>query len=132
MPASQLTLAFPEEALARGADIFEVLLADWGTDPSDRWPLSVVSTGNADQPTFSITPVGVAIGPRSTVDRAWLSWNTQQEWQPGVFGEGFAQFLSRPVSVEQPIYFGVPAKDTGTLRSPLSNPIGTAMQQNLF
>ncbi len=132
MATSQLSIAFPEQALSKSSDIFEVLLTDWGTDPSDRWPLSLVSTATVDQPTFPITPSGVCIGPRSTVDRAWLSWNTQEKWTQDIFGEAFSQFLSRPLSLEQPIYFAVPAKNTGTLESPLTNPIGTAMSRNLF
>lgn len=124
MATSQITVWVPEQAVARAHDIFEVMLADWGTASTDCYPDAQTS-----QPSFPITPVGVAIGPRSTVDRCWVAWNTQQAWA-GALGASFAEFLTRPLSVGQPLYFGTPAKDGPVISAPGN--IRTAMAEQLF
>lgn len=131
MPASQDTLYSPEDATSTGQDIFEVVVEDWGTDSTDRWPLGAAGgMVTADQRGFPFTPAAVVLGPRSTVDRVWLSWNTFKKWP---LGSGFQQFLYRTLSVDNPIVYSLPAGN-GVLNSALvgDTPIGAAFTQGLI
>lgn len=61
-----------QEAQQRGLDIYEVLYKDWGLSSDgtigDQWP----PFGN---PGIGVSLAGIAIGPRSLVDQAWLTYN---------------------------------------------------------
>ena len=128
MPASQISLPLPQQINSSAQDVFDVLLVDWGTASTDRYPLSSASAGS-DQESFPFTPKGVIIGPQSTIDRAWCSWNPQV-----ITGNLAAFFPARHLSLDTPISFALPAGQ-GTLPEtppPLTQPITFAMQRSLL
>lgn len=93
-----------DEAKQRGIDVYEVLYKDWGmTDPIanpgqwDQWP---------PQNSASIAPslAAVAIGPRSTVDRAWMTYNLQKNLQT-LSGAAPPTERYRQFSVDAPLFF---------------------------
>lgn len=88
-----------QDAISRGLPVWEVLYEDWGN--------AIVSTStNASFPpigSLSIPTVyGVSIGPRSTVDRAFVSYDRQK-----IVSSAY-DYL-RPVSVGAPLLFTQPA-----------------------
>jgi hypothetical protein len=76
-----------KDAIARGHDLYEVIFNEWGfRDPGDptgdyknlQWPPTSVDTATPNGPTEVSVPTalaGIAIGPQSTVDRCWVSFN---------------------------------------------------------
>jgi hypothetical protein len=77
MPQSLHSFPF-EDALARSNDVFELEFTDWGVR-SDT-PGAVTPEINLQWPPPGSRPVpssvaAVAIGPRSTIDRCWYTWD---------------------------------------------------------
>jgi len=103
----------PEQAIARGQDVVDVLLQDWGSSVDDAYPILTASGVLG----LSFTPAAVMIGPWSTVDRCWATWNSQSN------GLGFERGVIKPLSVDTPISFALPGNNTGTpIRTGLINP----------
>src|SRR5690606_1035346 len=90
-----------EDAVARGHDVFSVLLDRWGTANTDRFPPVL---GGRPHPSFPYSVQGIALGPRSTVDRAWVSWNTQQS-QLGILHVQEAEAMLHCLTHERPLMF---------------------------
>ncbi len=86
-----------DEAVQRGYDVFEVLYRDWGLNLGanvDAWPpIGLLSIPNS--------VAGIAIAPRSTVDRAWLTYNLLNKPPPPGIGTG-AGGISQPGIVIPP------------------------------
>ena len=97
-----ITVLTPEEAVARGHDAFDVILSNWAGSALDTYP--VVNSG-ARQASFPFTPQAVIIGPESTVDRCWFSWNSQK---PNI-ASFIPENLTRQLSVDSPLFFSQPA-----------------------
>jgi hypothetical protein len=64
-----------DEAQQRGVDVYEVLVNNWSRndvgEKNLQWP-------PAGQQAVSLSLAGIAIGPRSTIDRCWVSYNLQK------------------------------------------------------
>lgn len=129
MATSILTALTIEEAIARSHDVFTVLLEDWGTASTDRYPLAVAANGVTviNQAAFPQTPAGIAIGPNSTVDRAWLSWNTQKGLQPSLQIQE-PESMAHIITHERPLMFAQPA-GVGRSTSVLTPPSGGFMRE---
>lgn len=70
-----------EDALARSEDAYEVEFKDWGWRgalPTANVPSINFQFPPPGQPGLSSSVAAVAIGPRSTVSRCWLSWNRRK------------------------------------------------------
>jgi hypothetical protein len=101
-----------DEAQQRGFDVYEVLFSDWGmTNPLvapfvwDQWP-------PFPSPAISKSLAALAIGPRSTVDRAWLTYNLQKN--ANVFDPANPPTTRvRHFSVDAPLLFVQPAGAPG-------------------
>jgi hypothetical protein len=121
----QLAAISPEEALQRGFDVFDVTLINWGFDVKDSYP--IVNGPLVPNLGFPFTPQGVMIGPRSTVDRCWVSWNNERTIP------GNSNFVTREVSVDTPIFFSLPANapNRGITPAPASL-ITDAQDKNLL
>jgi len=76
---SQFTI---EEAIARDFDTWELLITDWGqrTTPADEYSWSFPKIGQKGLPSVQ----GIAIGPRSTVDRCFVSYSIQKVVSGGI------------------------------------------------
>ena len=96
-----------EDAIARGHDVFEVIFTGWGVSPSNP-PTVLADFTNLQypqpgQPGLPATLAGIAIGPKSTVDRAWVTFNLGK--RADVTQPVNAYNLIREVSVESPLVF---------------------------
>lgn len=140
------------DAVNTSQDVYEVQFPSWGVrtvaagqaavNPNFQWP-------PPGQSAILPSLAGIAIGPRSTVDRAWVSWYRQK-----ASGAGANTFSSvgttpiptsrvRPLSRKSPLMFAqttatgilpstnpnIPAGPTGY--NPNNSP-GYAMQQGLL
>lgn len=96
-----------EDAIARGHDVFEVVFTNWGISPNnpptvlaDFTNLQYPQPGN---PGLPATLAGIAIGPKSTVDRAWVTFNLGKRADVTQPVDGYN--LIREVSVTSPLVF---------------------------
>lgn len=117
--------AFPlDEAVANGQDVYEVIVTEWGLKEAGApapsafintlWPPPV---GNVVQPGLGVTLAGIAIGPRSTVDRCLVTYNLQGPKAVVVP----QQDRVRRLSVDSPLYF-VQAANAGARADVALNP----------
>jgi hypothetical protein len=70
-----------EDALARSEDVYEVEFRNWGersAAPAPNVPDRNFQFPAPGQPGLPSSLAAVAIGPRSTVSRCWLSWNRRK------------------------------------------------------
>lgn len=126
-----------DDALASSQDVYEVQFPDWGVRTQPAAQASVNPNFQFPPPGIAAIPTSLAalaIGPRSTVDRAWVSWDRQklvaaipgtQEVNPIV-----KESRLRRVSVEHPITYACASK-RGILPSTLvSPPVANLFQNN--
>lgn len=87
-----------DEAQQRGVDVYEVLVTDWGRadlpTPVITWP----PAGS-----IPVSLAGIAIGPRSTVDRAFVSYNLQKQRLVGIDPDTTDRI--RRLSLDSPLIF---------------------------
>lgn len=109
-----------DAAIASGHDVFEVVLENWGEAFEDRYPTE-------DQTSFPATVAGVALGPLSTVDRVWLTWNA---------GRAFANntpispwYMTRCLTAEHPIMF---SQQAGEGLSAINNTATYINEQRMY
>lgn len=114
MSTSTLQLG-PDSVLPNSQDVFDVVLFNWGTNSGDRYPLALdpatlaqlaASTG------FPWSPAAVTLGPLSTVDRAYLSWDSLTTGRAGTslgprYGRNSA--VVRVVAKDCPVFFPLSA-----------------------
>ncbi len=101
-----------QEAAQRGQDVFEVLFESWGAPDLVTPSYRNLTYPQPGQPGVPISLAGIALGPRSTVDRAWVTFNLQKP--PSVLtGEATASDRVRRLSLGTPLYFTQAGK-TGT------------------
>lgn len=118
-----------EDAVARAHDVFEVVFTDWGitgaNPPVDFTNLQFPQPG---QPGLPITLAGIAIGPKSTVDRAWVTYNLGK--RANVTDPVTAYNLIRMVSVESPLVF-TQASNPGQRNNPTNfdDPVKTLTEK---
>jgi len=70
-----------DDALARNNEVFEVEFERWGTRlhaPSAVWPEPNLQWPPPGSRPIPSSVAAVAIGPRSTIDRCWISWDRQK------------------------------------------------------
>lgn len=96
-----------EDAIARGHDVFEVIFTNWGISANNP-PRTLTDFTNLQypqpgQPGLPATLAGIAIGPKSTVDRAWVTFNLGKRANLAEPVNGYQ--LIREVSVEAPLLF---------------------------
>lgn len=105
-----------KDAISRQADVYSVLWQAWGSGvvltnvglngtPLDAYP-AFTEQG------FGDSLAGIAIGPRSDVDRCWLTINPSRDLTQA----GLAYPVIRPISVGAPLLFTQP----GRISQPLS------------
>lgn len=106
-----------EDALATSQDVYEVQFTDWGVrtvppgqtaiNPNFQWPPPGIKAVPASL-------AAIAIGPRSTVDRCWVTWDRQKLTAvipPGPESAGsMTESRPRPLSVGNPISFATATK----------------------
>jgi hypothetical protein len=120
------------DAIASSQGIYEAQFFNWGVR-------TVAAGANAVNPNFQYPQPGlpglpsalaaIAIGPRSTVDRCWATWDRQKPTTPPpVPGSNGVGSRPRPLSVQAPILFAsgaqagiLPSTTGGTMNnSPLA------------
>ena len=121
-----------EDAIARGHDVFEVIFTNWGVSPNNP-PTTLADFTDLQypqpgQPGLPATLAGIAIGPQSTVDRAWVTFNLGK--RADVTQPVNAYNLIREVSVESPLVF-TQASNPGQRNTPLDpdDPVKTLTQK---
>jgi len=102
------------DAIATSQDVYEAILGPLGGPnfgsalPAGWGSADDLVNGNLQFPPFGQPGLpslaGIAIGPWSTVDRAWVSWDTQK-LSPTAFN------FPRMVSVESPLLFSMPGTE---------------------
>lgn len=102
--AQQFTPVNIGEAVARGHDVFDLIIGGWGTTADDRWP---AQNRFSNALGLDISPAGIAIGPESTVDRCWISWDPAKKVTEAT--EETSQTLVRCITNERPLMFSQPA-----------------------
>jgi hypothetical protein len=130
-----------EDAIARGDDVYEVIFDAWGfrsfADPLGdytnlQWPPTAVDTLHPLGPTEISLPsalAGIAIGPQSTVDRCWLTYNLGKR-QTIATNHFLLTDRLRRLSVDSPILFSQAANpDTRNDPGSPDNPIVTLAQR---
>lgn len=117
-----LSAMTPEEARARQHDVLDVTLVEWARATTDSYPIAT-ATGVKG---FPYTPRAVIIGPRSTVDRCWVSWNSQRTLS------GSPLFMTRELSIDTPLLFGMPANSEGALTTAPVSLITDAQDDNML
>lgn len=97
----------PQEAIQRGANVYEVLLSNWGVQTAvDQWPLSGARG-------FPRNVAAIAIGPLSTVDRAYVTWNPVKPVQANPIG-GAEQRVRRLTLASPLLFTQTAAQDAAT------------------
>jgi len=88
-----------DEAQQRGVDVYEVLVDNWSRndigEKNLQWP-------PAGAQGISLSLAGIAIGPRSTVDRCWVSYNLQKHQ---LATDAVTTDRMRRLSVDSPLIF---------------------------
>lgn len=104
-----------DEASQRGVDVYELLVDNWGcpnaltTSGSRQWPPPGAGS-------ISVSLAGIAIGPRSTVDRCFISYDLQKH---NVQADTHASDRVRRLSVDSPLIFAQ-AADQSLIPAPVS------------
>lgn len=121
-----------EDAIARGHDVFEVIFTNWGVSPNNP-PTVLADFANLQypppgQPGLPSSLAGIAIGPKSTVDRAWVTFNLGK--RADVSQPVNAYNLIRMLSVESPLVF-TQASNPNLRNNPLDpdDPVKTLTQK---
>lgn len=121
-----------EDAIARGHDVFEVIFTNWGVSPNNP-PTVLADFANLQypppgQPGLPSSLAGIAIGPKSTVDRAWVTFNLGK--RADVSQPVDAYNLIRMLSVESPLLF-TQASNPNLRNNPLDpdDPVKTLTQK---
>jgi len=65
-----------EDALARSQDVFEVDVSQWGDSTASTGTVRFPPLGQRGIPS---SLAAIAIGPRSTIDHAWVTWSREKD-----------------------------------------------------
>jgi hypothetical protein len=106
-----------EDAKQRGYDVYEVLFANWGvTDAPPSTIFTDMQFPQPGQPGIPVSLAGIAIGPRSTVDRCWVSYDPLKKRDQMVVGQ--PNGLLRVCSLDSPLMFVQAAGAPGLKNDP--------------
>lgn len=105
-----------EDATKLGYDVYEVLFANWGVTNFPPTIFTDMQFPQPGQPGIPSTVAGIAIGPRSTVDRCWVSYNPLKKRNPMAMSQ--TNGLLRMLSVESPLMFAQAAGAPGIKNNP--------------
>lgn len=110
------------DANAFAQEIFEVLFSQWGrrvTDPNPVIALANMQYPPVPSPGIPSSVAAVAIGPRSTIDRFWLSYYRQKPFPATIIG---TTVYTRFVSLGSPLFFtqGANISTIGTTNDPIA------------
>lgn len=111
----------PQDANGVGANVYELLLANWGSfggNSDDMWPVSGAQG-------FPLDVAAIAIGPLSTVDRCYTTWNPNKALPAAPIG-GYWQRIRR-LTLAAPLLFPQTAKQGSA-----TNPATAAAAGALF
>jgi hypothetical protein len=124
-----------DDAIARSEEIYEVDFNNWGIyDPSV--PFTMPQIGMQFPPPgqrgLPASLAGISIGPRSEVDRVWVSWDRQKPLNRPTSEAEAADFISpsRIVTVDAPLLFQQRGRD-GQI-DPAAQSINEALQKGLL
>lgn len=120
------------EARKRGHDIYEILYTSWGVvgNPATYGDVSFPNASTANNgPVVSIPTsiAGLMIGPRSTVDRAWVTYSLQLEPGRPVPAPTVTDRVRR-LSVDSPLLYTIAAAK-GKIASSQANPPDAFLSQ---
>lgn len=126
------------EADRNGQDVYEVVFDSWG-EIIGALPAADYTNCQYPGPLEVSVPVSVAaiaIGPRSTVDRCWVTYDLQKRVGGAVINPSAFTDRVRRLSIEAPLLFAQEAKagNTGYATTSTSgiNPIGAQIQGYLY
>jgi hypothetical protein len=106
-----------EDAKQRGYDVFEVLFANWGvTDAPPSTIFTDMQFPQPGQPGIPVSLAGIAIGPRSTVDRCWVSYDPLKKRDQMAANQ--PNGLLRVCSLDSPLMFVQAAGAAGLKNNP--------------
>lgn len=115
---SQITV---DDAKTQNNEVYEILVDEWGkSNAATGTNLCFPSEGTRALPVGA----GVAIGPRSTVDRAWVVYNLQKLVPASPFLSPLWDFTRR-VSVGVPLMFSQPASPNGVSETTIKTTTGS-------
>lgn len=126
MPAAfQFGAPVAQQIHANGQDVLDVLMYNWGVNVKDAYPPILASDGVTalDSPGFPFTPQAITIGPRSTIDRAFVAWNYQAKTSVQT------RTVVRVVSIDAPLLWPQTA-GVGHISSTDSDPLIARAQFN--
>ena len=129
MPASfQFAAPIPNQINANGQDVVDVLMYNWGTNIKDCYPPILAADGITplNSPNFPFSPAGVTIGPRSQVDRAFVSWNYQARTPVQT------RTMVRVLSLDAPLLWPQTSGSGGLLSTAADPVIATAQTNGLL
>jgi len=122
-----------EDAIARGQDVYEVLFASWGvTDAPPSTLFANMQFPTAGQPGIPSSVSGIAIGPKSTVDRCWVSYNPGKRRTAN--DPANKENILRMLSVDSPLIFTQASPGPGVRNVPgaINDPVNTLADKGAF
>lgn len=105
-----------EEAKKRGYDVYEVLFANWGVTNYPATNFADMQFPQPGQPGIPASLAGIAIGPRSHVDRVWVSYDPLKKRNEKIPGQ--PNGLLRVCSLDSPLMFAQAAGAPGVKNDP--------------
>jgi hypothetical protein len=97
---------FPDDLQRTSQDVYEVQIGAWGSNIKDCYPFTqALDFTPTNSPGFPFSPAAIALGPSSTVDRAFFSWNPMLDHL--FFGQSTA--VPRMLTLDSPLAFPTPA-----------------------
>lgn len=92
-----------EDALARSQDVFEADITEWGDAVSSTGSVRFPPIGQRGIPA---SLAAIAIGPRSTIDHAWVTWSREKDLNvPSESGPQPLVSSARYLSSEAPLLY---------------------------
>jgi hypothetical protein len=116
-----------DDAKSSSQDLYEVQFPDWGVRTTPVGQTAVNPNFQFPPPGAKAIPslAGIAIGPRSTVDRCWVSWDRQKIVAATNNGSEPPKGMEsrvRQLSVESPLMFTQASKIGSPLPSTMPTP----------
>jgi hypothetical protein len=132
-----------DDAKASSQDLYEVQFPDWGVRDVPAGQVAVNQNFQFPPPGAKAIPslAGIAIGPRSTIDRCWVSWDRQKIVNATPNGSEPPTAMEsrvRQLSVQCPLMFTQASKIGSPLPSTMPAPVDinnspvTAMHNGLL